>query len=408
MSVYSLNIYHFAPSQNWFSSICHGPYILLPTFSLLLVNLLKLTWKGKRPAPSCFTSWCLSASTAQHQEKCENPHLSLLLAVPLSSPTTSAHSLHQDIHVLGTERGPSWHWGGGGKHLWVSLSTSSTHLGHNSRLDNGSGCLANTMGTLAMPITPRGFHAAQNSSSEELRAGWLLPTATQELLLYNVCFIYRLTLAFARGTTRALSYCFLLTWNYWVSEIREETQWAESIWKMFLTSPWGTKNKQPPPFGGLCKNTEMSNESARQSYFLRITNISHFPSRACTALHMYCMLYTLSDSCLPPITDFRLYGGANLAALSCVLLPLLLWKYFPPATTQQSRVFLWTGFDGAGEGKSPSHCAGLGTGTGQDSPAPLLSPTGDSSASCWGSQNMDRAQQMFIPLQFRCLLNLLT
>lgn len=43
MSVYSLNIYHFAPSQNWFSSIYHGPYILLPTFSLLLVNLLKVT-----------------------------------------------------------------------------------------------------------------------------------------------------------------------------------------------------------------------------------------------------------------------------------------------------------------------------------------------------------------------------
>lgn len=62
-----------------------------------------------------------------------------------------------------------------------------------------------------MPIPPRGFHAAQNSSSEDLRAGWLLPTATQELLLYNVCFIYRLTLAFARGMTWALSYCFLLT-----------------------------------------------------------------------------------------------------------------------------------------------------------------------------------------------------
>lgn len=30
-------------------------------------------------------------------------------------------------------------------------------------------------GSLAVPITPRGFHAAQNSSFEDLRAGWLLP-----------------------------------------------------------------------------------------------------------------------------------------------------------------------------------------------------------------------------------------
>lgn len=42
-------------------------------------------------------------------------------------------------------------------------------------------------------------------------------------------------------------------------------------------------------------------------------------------------------------------------------------------------------------GKSPSRCAGLGTGMGQGSLAPLLSPTGDFSASYWGSQDMDRA-----------------
>ena len=58
---------------------------------------------------------------------------------------------------------------------------------------------------------PKGFHAAPNSSFEDLRAGWLLPPATQELFLYNVCFIYRLTLAFARAMTWALSYRFLLT-----------------------------------------------------------------------------------------------------------------------------------------------------------------------------------------------------
>lgn len=56
---------------------------------------------------------------------------------------------------------------------------------------------------------------------------------TQELFLYNVCFIYRLALAFAREITWSLSYRFLLTWNYWVTEIREETQWAESMRKIF-------------------------------------------------------------------------------------------------------------------------------------------------------------------------------
>lgn len=58
---------------------------------------------------------------------------------------------------------------------------------------------------------PKGFHAAPNSSFEDLSAGWLLTPTMQELFLHNVCFIYRLTLAFARGMTWALSYRFLLT-----------------------------------------------------------------------------------------------------------------------------------------------------------------------------------------------------
>lgn len=58
---------------------------------------------------------------------------------------------------------------------------------------------------------PKAFHAAPNSSFEDLRAGWLLTPTMPDLLLYNVCFIYRLTLAFARGMTWALSYRFLLT-----------------------------------------------------------------------------------------------------------------------------------------------------------------------------------------------------
>jgi len=48
---------------------------------------------------------------------------------------------------------------------------------------------------------PKGFHTAPDSSFEDLRAGWLLHPATEELFLYNVCFIYRLTLAFARRMT---------------------------------------------------------------------------------------------------------------------------------------------------------------------------------------------------------------
>lgn len=73
----------------------------------------------------------------------------------------------------------------------------------------------------------------------------------------------------------------------------------------------------------------------------------------CTALNIYCILCTLSDSYLPLIIDFRLHREADPAALHCVLQPLLLWKYFPPATMQQSLVFVWTGFEGPGEKKSP-------------------------------------------------------
>lgn len=121
------------------------------------------------------------------------------------------------------------------------------------------------LGHAARAHHPKVFHSAPDYSFEHLRAGWLLPPVMKELFLYNACFIYRWTLAFARGMTWALSYHFLLTWNYWVSEIHEETQWAESMRKMFLSFPWSTVNKQPPLFGGLC--TEMSNKSDSNCLF---------------------------------------------------------------------------------------------------------------------------------------------
>lgn len=128
---------------------------------------------------------------------------------------------------------------------------------------------------------PEGFHAAPHPSFKDLRAEWLLPPAKQELFLYNVCFIYRLTLVFARGMTWALSYHFLLTWNYWVSEIREETQWAESIRKMFLSFPWSTENKQLLPLEG-CAKPQKCQTGAPGNRLLR-------ESQTLTILHSVCL-----------------------------------------------------------------------------------------------------------------------
>lgn len=65
---------------------------------------------------------------------------------------------------------------GGGAHrtceegCWLSLLAGSIWSHSGWWLAMWLGC-----GSLAVPITPRGFHAAQNSSFEDLRAGWLLP-----------------------------------------------------------------------------------------------------------------------------------------------------------------------------------------------------------------------------------------
>lgn len=113
----------------------------------------------------------------------------------------------------------------------------------------------------------------------------------------------------------------------------------------------------------------------------------------CTALSIYCIACTLLDSYLQLIFDFRLHRGADPPALCCVLQPLLLWKCFPPATMQQSWVFVWTGFEGLGEKKVPIqlHRAGHGDGEGLQclpcptavGPAPLPTPTGDFCAGLW-------------------------
>lgn len=129
-------------------------------------------------------------------------------------------------------------------------------------------------GMLLMPITPKCFTVHQIPALNIKEQAGCYPPVTKELFLYKACFIYRLTLAFARGMTWALSYHFLLTWNYWVSGIREETQWAESMRKMFLSFPWSTENKQPPPFGRLCM--EMSNKSDSNCLFKESQTLSIF------------------------------------------------------------------------------------------------------------------------------------
>lgn len=95
----------------------------------------------------------------------------------------------------------------------------------------------------------------------------------------------------------------------------------------------------------------------------------------CTGLNIYCISCTLLDSYLQLIFDFKLHRGADASALCCVLQPLLLWKCFPPATMQQSWVFVWTGFEELGKKKSPFSYTGLGMGMGKGcnaSLAPLL------------------------------------
>lgn len=107
-------------------------------------------------------------------------------------------------------------------------------------------------------------------------------------------------------------------------------------------------------------NSLLSLEGCAQKCQTKVTAIAflknhkHYPSPMCTALNIYCITCTLSDSYLPLIIDFRLHTRAGPAAFCCALQPLLLWKCFPLATPQQPWGFVWTGGEEPEENKNPT------------------------------------------------------